>query len=500
MAHVLVTGATGYIGGRLVPELLDAGHRVRCVARAPGKLDGRSWRDAVEVVEGDVTDEGSLRRAMDGVDAAYFLVHSMGGSADFAARDREAAEAFGTAADAAGVGQLIYLGGLGDPGDPELSEHLRSRHEVGRALAEGPVPVTELRAAVIIGSGSASFEMLRNLVEILPVMTTPKWVRTRCQPVAIRDILFYLVAVLGNEDAKGQALEVGGPDVLTYQAMMQTFAEVARLQKRLVIPVPVLTPNLSSLWVGLVTPLPTGLARPLVASLTNEVVVTDRPISAVIEHESLTFRQSLDLALRRVEHLDVSTSWAGAGLPGRTAADPLSSDPDWSGGTVLCDEQEATADAPAEDLFAVVSGIGGKRGWYVTNWLWGVRGLVDAILGGVGMRRGRRHPNELRVGDALDFWRVETYEPPELLRLRAEMRLPGRAWLEWRVEPDASGSKLSQRALFFPRGLFGRLYWYAMLPFHAIIFKRLATRLAHAAETRRQHGEDAAQAEVERSA
>ncbi len=307
---VLVAGATGYIGGRLVRELLDAGHRVRCLARTPAKLDGVSWRDRVEVVQGDVTDEASLTHAMAGVGAAYFLVHSMGGTGDFAARDRQAAEAFRSAAATAGVDQVVYLGGLGDAGDPELAGHLRSRHEAGGALADGPVPVTELQAAVIIGSGSASFEMLRNLVEILPVMISPRWVRTRCQPIAIRDVLRYLVAVLDlAEEDRGRVLEVGGPDVLTYQEMMQTYARVAGLKRRFVVPVPVLTPGVSSLWVGLVTPLPAALARPLVASLTNEVVVGDHPISDLVDDQPVSFEESLVLALRRVENAAWPSGW-----------------------------------------------------------------------------------------------------------------------------------------------------------------------------------------------
>ncbi|MCB9372677.1 MAG: SDR family oxidoreductase [Microthrixaceae bacterium] len=483
--HVLVTGASGYIGGRLVPALLAAGHRVRCLARTPSKLDDVAWRDRVEVVAGDVTDPGAVRAALEGIDAAYYLVHSMGGTADFATQDRRAAEAFRDAAADADVGRIVYLGGLGDD-EPGLSSHLDSRHEVGRLLADGPVPVTELRAAVIIGSGSASFEMLRNLVEVLPAMVTPKWVHTRCQPIAIRDMLHYLVAAIDEPDAAGRVLEVGGPDVLTYLDMMRVYAELAGLRRRLVVPVPVLTPRLSSLWVGLVTPLPSGLARPLVESLSAEVVVRDHAVDEVLPHACLAFRDAVALALQRVEDLEVSTRWSGADLPGRSPADPLPSDPEWAGGTMLADVQEAWSPAPPEAVFATVRGIGGGRGWYVANWLWALRGWLDILVGGIGLRRGRRHPDDLRVGDALDFWRVEAYEPPRLLRLRAEMRLPGEAWLEWRVVPDdesssTAGATLHQRALFHPRGLWGRAYWYAVLPFHALIFGRLCDALAEAA-------------------
>lgn len=482
---VLVTGASGYIGGRLVPELLAAGHSVRCLARTPSKLDDLAWRDEVEVVRGDVTDATSLADALASVDAAYFLVHSMGGAADFAARDRLAAETFRDAATKAGVRRIVYLGGLGDDG-PGLSSHLDSRHEVGQVLAAGPVPVTELRAAVIIGSGSASFEMLRNLVEVLPAMVTPRWVTTRCQPVAIRDMLHYLVAAIAEPDAAGRVLEVGGPDVLTYLDMMRVYAEIAGLPKRLVVQVPVLTPRLSSHWIGLVTPLPAGLAKPLVESLSTEVVVHDHAIDDVLPHQCLPFREAVALALQRVEHLEVATRWSGADLPGSSPADPLPSDPEWAGGTMLADVQQAKSDASAEAVFRTVSGIGGERGWYVAGPLWTIRGWMDRAVGGVGLRRGRRHPDDLRVGDALDFWRVEAYEPPTLLRLRAEMRLPGEAWLEWRIEAhDAddpgAGCTLHQRALFHPRGLWGRLYWYSVLPFHALIFGRLCHALADAA-------------------
>lgn len=478
---VLVTGATGYIGGRLVPELLGAGHRVRVLVRTPAKLEDAEWRDRVEVVEGDLGDGASVGSAMEGVDSAYFLVHSMGGTKDFAAQDREFSTTFRDAAADAGVARIVYLGGLGDDQDPDLSDHLKSRHEVGRLLADGPVPVTELRAAVIIGSGSASFEMLRSLVEVLPAMVTPRWVRNRCQPIAIRDVLFYLVAVISTPDAEGRVLEVGGDDVLTYADMMRTYARVAGLKKRLIQPVPVLTPTLSSRWVGLVTPLPAALARPLVESLISEVYVTDRPISAVIDHKPVDFERSLELALRRIEDLEVTTRWSDAALPGRTPADPLPTDPDWAGGRLLLDEQEVTTAAPAEAVFSTVEGIGGERGWYVTPLLWSARGVMDKLVGGVGMRRGRRHPDRMGVGDAVDFWRVEAVEPPSLIRLRAEMRLPGEAWLEWRIDTDDGRTRVRQRALFHPRGLLGRLYWYALVPFHVLIFKRMCHKIVAAA-------------------
>lgn len=482
MALVLVTGASGYIGGRLVPELLAAGHRVRCLARTPSKLDDQRWIDGVEVVAGDVTDPTSLADALDGVDVAFYLVHSMGGPADFDATDRQGAATFRDAAAAASVGRIVYLGGLGRDDDPTLSRHLRSRHEVGAVLAAGPVPVTELRAAVIIGSGSASFEMLRYLVEVLPVMITPRWVDNRCQPIAIRDVLAHLVAAADDEGADDRCLEIGGPDVLTYREMMQTYAEVAGLPRRRVLSVPVLTPELSSRWVGLVTPLPAGLARPLVESLINEVVVHHPTPPPPGRPAPMPFREAVERAVERSAALQVSTRWSDATLSGHSPADPLPTDPDWSGGSVLMDHQRARSGASPIAVYATVSGIGGDRGWYVTPFLWQLRGWADKLVGGVGMRRGRRHPDDLWVGDALDFWRVEAAEPGALVRLRAEMRLPGEAWLQWTIEPDGEGSVLDQKAIFSPRGLFGRAYWYVLVPFHAVIFARMCRKLAEAAE------------------
>jgi uncharacterized protein YbjT (DUF2867 family) len=480
VARILVTGATGYIGGRLVPELLGAGHAVRCLVRQPSKLTGVPWRDRVEIVQGTITDTAALADAFAGVDVAFYLVHSMGGTRAFDREDRRGAVAFRDAAERAQVRRIVYLGGLGRDDDPRLSRHLRSRHEVGRVLAAGSVPVTELRAALIIGSGSASFEMLRYLVEVLPVMVTPKWVGNRCQPIAIRDVLRRLVAMAEATGTGHEIVEVGGPDVLTYRQMMDTYASVAGLPRRVVLAVPVLTPKLSSLWVGLVTPLPAGLARPLVESLASEVVVTDARADRAVTQPLLSFRRSVELALERSTSLQIATRWSDASLPGRSPADPFPGDPDWSGGSLLVDEQTVTSEAGPTDLYATVTGIGGDRGWYVTPLLWSLRGWADKLVGGVGMRRGRRHPDRLRPGDALDFWRVEEVEPPRLVRLRAEMRLPGHAWLEWRIDPTGDGSRLTQRAIFAPRGLTGRAYWYALVPFHDLIFARLARRLADA--------------------
>ncbi|MDJ0769628.1 MAG: SDR family oxidoreductase [Ilumatobacter sp.] len=480
-----VIGATGYVGGRLVPYLLAAGHEVRCVVRTPSRLDRVAWRSEVDVVAADVTDEESLVPAFEGLDAVFYLVHAMGLSHDFEQTDRLGAENTARAAERAGLSRLIYLGGLGDDTGKRLSEHLASRHEVGRILAAGPVPVTELRAAVIIGSGSASFEMLRHLDEVLPVMVCPRWVtRTRCQPIGISDVLHYLVAVLDAPGSVGRVLEIGGPDVLTYKDMMDAYADAAGLRRRIVIPVPLLTPRLSSHWNSLVTPLPYGLARPLVDSLINDVVVRpDHDIRTIIAHEPLTLEAAIRRALTRVQDLQVWTSWMDSNASVGPAS-PRPHDPDWAGGTVLEDVQTVDTDASPEAVFAAVQGVGGERGWYVGKPLWALRGWIDKLVGGVGMRRGRRHPDELRVGDALDFFRVEAFEPPHLLRLRAEMKVPGAAWLEWRVSTDDATGRtvLRQLARFHPRGIAGRLYWWVLLPPHAVIWRQLARRLVGAAQ------------------
>jgi uncharacterized protein YbjT (DUF2867 family) len=478
--RVLVTGATGYIGGRLVPQLLDAGHEVRCMARQPERLALHPWRSRVEVVAADASSPDTLDMAMDGCDAAFYLIHSMDGSGDFARRDREAAANFTAAAERAGLHRIVYLGGLGRS-DDELSEHLGSRHEVGRILGSGATPVTEVRAAVIIGSGSVSFEMLRHLTEVLPVMVTPKWVGTRCQPIAVRDILTILIRALEDEVPADRIWEVGGPDVLTYEQMMRVYAEVAGLPRRLIIPVPVLTPRLSSRWVGLVTPLPVGVARPLIDSLVHEVVVDDDHTAELLGREPIPYRTAVSLALERVEHGDVVSRWSDA--VHRPAA-PLPTDPAWSGATWLRDVQTVETPAPAADLFWAVARIGGEVGYYAADWAWRLRGLLDTLVGGVGLRRGRRHPIDLRPGEALDFWRVADVVPGRRLLLAAEMRVPGEAWLEFEIEDHGDRRMLRQTAHFVPRGLFGRIYWYGILPFHVMVFGPMARRIARVAEQR----------------
>lgn len=476
----LVTGATGYIGGRLVPRLLAEGHRVRCLTRDPSKLALDPWVDEVEVVQGDVLDPDSLDGALEGCDFAYYLVHSMGSADDFGRADREGAGNFQRAAEQANVKRIVYLGGLGNAPDDQLSKHLQSRQEVGRILAGGTTPVTEIRAAVIIGSGSVSFEMLRYLTEVLPVMTTPKWVRTRCQPIAIQSVLEILVAVLTDEPIS-RVLEVGGPEILTYEQMMQIYAEEAGLRRRLIIPVPVLSPTLSSRWVGLVTPLPVGVARPLVDSLRNEVIVTDDTAERLFPTKPIPYRQAVRMALESTTGRNVETRWSDAAT---SPALPLPTDPEWSGGARFEDEQVVPSRAPATDLFWAVSRIGGEVGYYGFGWAWRIRGLLDSLVGGVGLRRGRRHPEDLRPGEALDFWRVREVDPGHRLLLEAEMKLPGQAWLEWTVEPTTIGSRLTQRAIFVPRGLFGRLYWYVLVPSHTFIFKTMARRIATTAAER----------------
>ncbi|MGW1142378.1 SDR family oxidoreductase [Streptomyces zhihengii] len=482
----LVTGASGYIGGRLVPQLLAAGHRVRCLARTPAKLRDHPWAPDAEVVQGDVTDAGSVADAMAGVDVAYYLVHALGTGSRFEETDRRAARIFAEEAAAAGVKRIVYLGGLTPPGVPEreLSPHLRSRAEVGRILLDGDVPTAVLRAAVIIGSGSASFEMLRYLTERLPVMVTPSWVHTRIQPIGVRDVLRYLVGCARLPGTVNRAFDIGGPDIVTYREMMSRYASIAGLRHRIIVPVPVLTPRLSSHWVGIVTPVPASIARPLTESLRHEVVCHEHDIARYVPDgpgQPLSFDDAMALALRRVREADVATRWSSASVPG-APSDPLPTDPDWAGGSLYEDKRQLTVDAPRESLWKVIEGIGGDNGWYSFPLAWAVRGWLDRFVGGVGLRRGRRDAEHLRAGDSLDFWRVEEIETGRLLRLRAEMRLPGLAWLEMYAETDEDGrTTYRQRALFHPRGLFGHAYWWSVSPFHAIVFGGMARNIAQAA-------------------
>lgn len=484
----LVTGATGYVGGRLVPGLLAAGYKVRCMARAPDRLSGFPWIGQVEVAEADALDAAAVSSALTSVDVAYYLIHSLGSGPAFEARDRAAAEIFAASARAAGVSRIIYLGGLRPPG--ELSPHLRSRAEVGDILLRSGVPAAVLRAGVIIGSGSASFEMLRYLTERLPVMITPRWVRSRCQPIAIGDVLRTLTGCAGLPPEVNRAFDIGGPDVLTYADMTRVYATIAGLAPRLLLPVGVLSPSLSSHWVGLITPVPARLARPLVESLRHDAVAAEHDIARYVPDPpgGLTgFRESVRLALRRIQEADVATRWTSASLPA-APGDPLPTDPDWAGGVLYADRRARHVLAPPGVIWKVIEGIGGARGWYSWPLAWRARGWLDRAVGGAGMRRGRRDPDHLRTGDALDFWRVEAVEPGRLLRLRAEMKLPGLAWLELSLSESDGRTIYRQRALFHPRGLAGHLYWYALVPFHGVVFGAMARNIATAAERVPQPG------------
>ena len=480
---MLVTGATGYVGGRLAPRLVEEGHEVRGMTRSASRLRDMPWAARAEIVEADVLDSDRLAAALDGVEVAYYLVHSIPTGKDFTETDRRAAQTFVGGARAAGVRRIVYLGGMaGD--DADASQHLSSRAEVGTILLDSGVPTIVLQAAVIVGSGSASFEMLRYLTERLPVMVTPRWVRTRVQPIAIRDVLRYLAGAATIPLEVSGRFDIAGPDILTYSDMMQRYAAAAGLRRRIIVPVPVLSPALSSHWINLVTPVPGAIAKPLVRSLVTEVVAREREIARWVPtptHELLGFDDSVRLALENIREDDVETRWSTAAWPG-APSDPFPTDPPWSGGSLFKDVREATVAVPADRLWSTVIGIGGERGWYSYPFLWKVRGVLDRLLGGVGLRRGRRDREALYVGDALDFWRVEEVEPGRLLRLRAEMRLPGLAWLEWRLEPvDGDRTRFVQRALYAPHGLLGHAYWWAVAPFHAFIFGSMVRNIADAA-------------------
>ncbi|KNC18189.1 NAD-dependent dehydratase [Arthrobacter sp. RIT-PI-e] len=483
--RILVTGATGYIGGRLVTKLVADGHTVRVVVRSPQKLKDVPWASDVEIVQGDLQHADTMREVSRDVDTLYYLVHSMGSGKDFDQREAEIARTVAEAATGAGIRRIVYLGGL-HPEGVELSTHMRSRTEVGRVLLESGTPTIAYQAGVVIGSGSASFEMIRHLSDVLPVMPAPRWVLNTIEPIAVRDVIHYLVGALDLPEDLNRTFDIGSREVLTYADMMNEYAAAAGLPHRKILALPVLTPRLAGHWVNLVTPIPRAMAMPLIESLQHDAVTSEHDIDRYVplpEGGLTGYRRAVDLALGKMRGGEVETSWAGASVVD-TEADPLPSDPQWAGHTVFTDVQTYSSTASPANLWNVVEGIGGENGWYSWPVGWAARGWMDKIAGGVGLRRGRRDPDRLLTGEALDFWRVEELVRGERLRLRAEMKVPGRAWLEMRVEPEGSGSSYYQRAVFFPHGLSGRLYWFAVLPFHGFIFAAMARNIARTAEAR----------------
>ncbi|MDG2200848.1 MAG: SDR family oxidoreductase [Phycisphaerales bacterium] len=476
--RIALTGATGYVGGRLAPRLLASGHQLNCLVRSRQKLESRHWSgdSNVSTFEVDMTDEDSMVESLRGCDVAYYLVHSMQSSRDYARQDDLLANNFARAAETAGVKRIIYLGGLGETGDG-LSTHLTSRRQVESALESTSIPVTTLRAAMIIGSGSASFEILRYLVERLPIMVTPKWVSTESQPISVIDVLFYLEACLDSPDSIGRTIDVGGSSIITYRELMKIMAKALGLRKRFVIPVPLLTPRLSSYWIHFVTPVIARIAQPLAEGLSNRVVCRDDIARRMFKHEPLDPAEAIKRALQHETTNEVMTSWMDAGrVPG---------DPDWSGGKVFIDQRSTTVNADAQSIYEAIRIIGGGHGYYSADWLWHVRGFMDKALGGPGLRRGRRDQRELAFGDALDFWRVLHADPGRRLTLFAEMKLPGTATLEFDIKaPTAAGESpsLVQVARFRPRGLLGILYWYSIKPLHGIVFNGILNGIKREAE------------------
>lgn len=487
LPRCLVTGVTGYIGGRLVPELLKKGYPVRVLTRDASRLEGRSWHGRVEIVEADVLEPGTLPAALAGVSVAYYLIHSMGNEENFYERDVTAAQNFGREAKRQGLDQIIYLGGLGDP-EEELSPHLASRQLTGEVLRESGVPVTEFRAAIVVGSGSISFEMIRYLTERIPVMICPSWVYSKVQPIAIRDVLKYLVEAVTTTAARGRILEIGGRDVITYGDMMRTYAKVRGL-RRWLVPVPVLSPTLSSYWVHWMTPVPASMARPLIKGLKNNVVVRDSSAREIFpDIHPVKYVEAVRRAIDRVNSRDVETTWNDALASSKGVTQPVVLQTHQG---MIIERRVKIVKAGPGEVFKAFSGLGGEKGWLSFNWAWKVRGILDRLAGGVGFRRGRRHPDELRVGDVMDFWRVEAIEKGRRLRLRAEMKVPGQAWLEFRAEKEnGKRTKLIQTAFFDPKGLFGLIYWYTLYPIHSVIFSGLIHKLAEQAEEKEERNEN----------
>ncbi|MDX5436545.1 MAG: SDR family oxidoreductase [Pontibacter sp.] len=473
---ILLTGANGYIGKRLLPLLIEQQHEVVCMVRDPRRFEvADTLKERVQVVKGDLLQPEGLQLLPTDIDAAYYLVHSMGSSkGDFAEAEKLAAQHFVSYLDTTTAKQLVYLSGISN--DKRLSKHLASRRHVEDVLHTAKAELTVLRAAIIIGSGSASFEIIRDLVEKLPVMVTPKWLKSKCQPIAIRDVLFYLTEVLGRADCFNKRFEIGGPDVLTYRQMLLKLAEVRHL-KRYIITLPVLTPRLSSYWLYFVTSTNYTLAQSLVDSLRNDAIVQDQSINAVIPHKCIPYEKAVRLAFTKIEQNSVVSSWKDALVSGTMPLNYMDyiQVPEYG---VLTDKQRLKFKRNPDEVLENIWSIGGERGWYKTDFLWRIRGLMDKMVGGVGLRRGRRSPNELRAGDTIDFWRVLVADKQHMrLLLYAEMKLPGEAWLQFRISREPDGNYLEQLAVFRPYGLLGRLYWYAVLPFHFIIFGGMVQNL-----------------------
>ncbi|MGD8962428.1 MAG: SDR family oxidoreductase [Desulfobacterales bacterium] len=487
---VLVTGATGYVGGRLIPALLESGYRVRAMGRSLDKLGCRPWgrHPQIELVQGDVLDRRSLEEACRGCRAAYYLVHSMIAQKEkFAQADRRAAHNMVAAAASAGLERMIYLGGLAEAKDTALSKHLQSRIEVADILQSGPVPTTDLRAPMILGSGSASFEILRYLVEHLPVMTTPRWVFSRNQPIAIRNVIHYLVGCLDHDETIGETFDIGGPDVLTYRKLLDIYAEEAHLRKRWIIPVPVLTPTLSAYWIHLISPVPTSIALPLTEGLTSEAVCTENRIQSIIPQTLLSCREAIRLALQRIKQEQVDTCWADAGEV-LTPEWAHCGDADWAGGTLMRCGYRIKIDATVEEVWDPIGKIGGLNGYFFAQPLWRLRGWIDRIAGGPGLGRGRSNSSGLSVGDAVEFWRVLEVEPPYRLMLFSEMKTPGDALLAFEIQslgPNRSELKMISR--FLPKGLSGIVYWYVLYPFHQWVFAGMLKSIAKLTGKRLSH-------------
>lgn len=468
MRNVLVTGATGYIGGRLVPRLIDRGDTaVRVLVRGHEPIIGRRWEGMVDVAVGDVLQPESLAPALEDIDTAYYLIHAMGSKGDFAERDKRGADNFGHAAKQAGVKHIVYLGGIQPDDDRLASPHLASRAETGRVLAEH-LPTTEFRAGPIIGSGSASFEMVRYLTERLPAMVAPKWINNKVQPIAVRDILAYLLAAPDH----GPAGVVGvGGEQLTFKAMMHGYASV-RGFKRVILPVPVLAPKLAARWVGAVTPIPNRLAVPLIEGVIRPLLVkNDKAKELFPQIEPIGYRKAVELALGKIELGDIETRWSGAFDVGQSLQFEDSKG-------IVREVRRVQADCSANALYRSFTSLGGEQGYLTFDWAWRLRGMMDKLVGGPGLRRGRRHPSELLPGEAMDFWRVEEVEPDERLTLRAEMKLPGEAWLRWEARKEQAGVFLEQTAAFRPKGLPGLLYWWSLYPVHLVMFTRMAKAIA----------------------